>query len=203
MSIKSVFVRLPGLLPFSAALVCAPALAQGESPVEVASVDPMTAVPDPASVPTPRLAFSSTALDEADFDKYFYFHRQETPFETALADIRECDGFARGLSSGYRYQQVPYPQAFTAAGVVGGAIGSLMVEAVFGSAERRRLRRLNMRRCLGYKGYSRFGLQKQLWQVFNFEEGFSEEAEEIRQAMIAQQAKVASGPRPAGRELGL
>ena len=78
-----------------------------------------------------------------------------------------------------------------------------MIAAIFGSAEKRRLRRVNMRRCMGYRGYDRFGLEKDLWQEFNFEEGFSAEGEDKRQAMLAQQAKVASGPRPAGKELGL
>ena len=165
--------------------------------------DPMTQVPDPASVALPKLDFTPTPHDEADFDKYFFFQRNGTTFEEALADIRDCDGIARGLSSGYRYQEAPYPYTYTAAGAVGGAIANVMVEAIFGSAQKRQLRRVNIRRCMGYKGYSRFGLQKDLWQAFHFEEGFSGEAEVKRQAMIAQQAKVASGPRPAGKELGL
>ena len=60
-----------------------------------------------------------------------------------------------------------------------------------------------MRRCMGYKGYERYGLNKDLWQEFNFEEGFSGEEESKRQAMLAQQAKVASGPKPEAKELGL
>jgi len=60
-----------------------------------------------------------------------------------------------------------------------------------------------MRRCMGYKGYARYGLQKDLWQEFHFEEGFSSEEESKRQAMLAQQAKVASGTKPATGELGI
>ena len=168
-----------------------------------AKIDPMTVVPDPATVATPKLDFAETPEDAADYDKYFYFHRDGTSFEEALADLRDCDGFARGLSSGYRYQETPYPYAYTAAGVAGGLIANAMMSAIFGSAEKRRLRRVNMRRCMGYKDYARYGLQKDLWQEFNFEEGFSAEEEGKRQAMLAQQAKVASGPRPAAKELGL
>lgn len=62
---------------------------------------------------------------------------------------------------------------------------------------------MNMRRCMGYKGYARFGLQKDLWQKFNFEEGLSKKSGETRQIMLAQQAKVASGERPTAKELGL
>lgn len=168
-----------------------------------AAVDPMTVVPDPATVTMPKLDFAATPEDEADYDKYFYFHRDGTSFEEALADLRDCDGFARGLSSGYRYQDAPYPYTYTAAGVAGGLIANAMMSAIFGSAEKRRLRRVNMRRCMGYKDYARYGLQKDLWQEFNFEEGFSAEEEGKRQVMIAQQAKVASGPRLAAKELGL
>lgn len=176
-----------------------PASAQTAPP----EVDPMTVVPDPSSVTLPRLEFSETPQDAQDYDKYFYFHRAQTTFEEALADLRDCDGFARGLSSGYRYQEAPYPYTYTAAGVAGGLIANAMMAAIFGSAEKRRLRRVNMRRCMGYKGYARYGLQKDLWQEFNFEEGFSGEEEGKRQAMLAQQAKIASGTKPATRELGL
>ncbi len=186
-------------LAASLALVASAAGAQGSAP----KVDPMTVVPDPATVPMPKLDFVSNPLIEADFDKYYFFNRANTTFEEALADLRDCDGFARGLSSGYKYQEAPYPYTYTAAGAAGGVIANVMIAAIFGSAEKRRLRRVNMRRCMGYRGYARFGLEKDLWQEFNFEEGFSAEGEDKRQAMLAQQAKVASGPRPAGKELGL
>ncbi|MDP3905799.1 hypothetical protein [Novosphingobium sp.] len=183
----------------SLALVASAAGAQTAKP----AVDPMTVVPDPASVPMPKLDFVSTPLIEADFDKYYFFNRAGTSFEEALADLRDCDGLARGLSSGYQYQAAPYPYTYTMAGAAGGVIANVMIAAIFGSVEKRRLRRVNMRRCMGYRGYDRFGLEKDLWQEFNFEEGFSGEGEDKRQAMLAQQAKVASGPRPAGKELGL
>lgn len=167
------------------------------------AVDPMTSVPDPASVKMPELAFASTPEIEADFDKYYYFHRDGTSFAEALADLRDCDGFASGLSSGYTYQAAPYPYTYTMAGAAGGVIGNAMVAAIFGSAEKRRIRRFNMRRCMNFKGYDRYGMEKSLWQEFNFEEGFSGEDEEVRQAKLAQQALVASGARPAAKALGL
>lgn len=187
----------------AAIVLAASASAAFAEPAPGAKPDPMTVVPDPASVTMPRLDFTPTLADEGTYDKYYFFNRAGTGFEEALADLRNCDGFASGLSSGYQYQAAPYPYAGTMAGAAGGVIGNLMVAAIFGSAEKRRLRRVNMRRCMGYKGYSRFGLSKDLWQEFNFEEGFSGEAEEKRQAMLAQQAKVASGPRPVAKELGL
>ncbi len=60
-----------------------------------------------------------------------------------------------------------------------------------------------MRRCMNYKGYDRFGLDKQLWEDFNFEEGNRQVAEADRQQMLARQALVASAARPLTAALGL
>lgn len=185
-----------------AALTACPALAAAQDAAAKAE-DVTTAVPDPASVPTPDMAFTPTALDEADFDKYYVFNREGTSFADALGDLRECDNLARGLDSGYRYQDAPYPYTYTMAGAAGGLIGNVMMAAIFGSAEKRRLRRVNMRRCMSYKGYSRYGLRKDLWETFNFEEGLDGVKEAERQRLLAQQAKVASGPRPAGKDQGI
>lgn len=156
-----------------------------------------------AAVTMPKLEFTPSPEHEQDFDKYYYFHRPDTDFATAYADISECDGYARGLSSGIGYAQTPYPYAGTMAGAVGGAIGNAMVAAIFGSAEKRRLRRVNMRQCMHFKGYERYGLAKDVWQEFNFEEGFSGLGEKERQVYLRQQALVASSSKPQARGLGL
>lgn len=158
--------------------------------------------PDPAKLEIPDISGRTTVEDEADFDKYFYFHRADTSFEQALTDIRECDGYARGLSSPYGYQDAPYPYAGTLAGAAGGAIGNLMVSLIFGSAELRKARRTNMRRCMNYKGYDRHGLNKDVWQQFHFEEGLRKVDEDERQQMLAKQAKAASLIAPVGKVLG-
>lgn len=77
---------------------------------------------DAAKVTMPALAFSPQPEDAGNYDKYYYFHRPDTDFATAYADICECDGYARGLTSGVGYAQVPYPYAGTMAGAVGGAL---------------------------------------------------------------------------------
>jgi hypothetical protein len=157
---------------------------------------------DPATITLPDLKFTSDAKLEKDFDKYFYFHRDSTDFKTALADLRDCDGLSRGLASPYGNMDVPYPYNATPGGLVGGALGNLMVAAIFGSAQVRATRRINMRRCMHFKGYQRYGLPKDIWKEFNFEEGFSELAEDKRQAFLKQQAKATSGPKPQTAELG-
>lgn len=157
---------------------------------------------DPAKLELPNLGAPTTAEDAADFDKYYYFHRAETGFDQALTDIRECDAFARGLASPFGYQSAPYPYAGTLPGMGGELIANALMSAIFGSAELRKARRSNMRRCMNYKGYDRYGLNKDIWQQFNFEEGFSKIDEEKRQLMLAQQAKAASLVAPIGKALG-
>lgn len=158
---------------------------------------------DAAAVEMPKLDFTPSATDPDNYDKYYYFVRSGTDFETAYADIVECDGYARGLASGISYTQPPYPYAGTMAGAVGGAIGTAMAMAIFGSAEKRRLRRVNMRQCMNFKGYARYGLSKELWQEFHFEEGLSDMPESRRFDYLKRQALVAATAQPQGEELGL
>lgn len=191
------------LAVMACAALAASSVTRAQETATAAADNVMTAIPDPATVPMPDLAFTSTPLIEADFDKYYVFNRGETGFAEALTDIRECDNLARGLDSGYRYQQAPYPYTYTMAGAAGGVIANVLIGAIFGSSEKRRLRRVNMRRCMHYKGYGRYGLAKEQWEPFNFEEGFDGVKEPERQALLAQQARVASGPVPAGKDLGL
>lgn len=151
------------------------------------------------AVEMPDLSYSPDPTIAADFDKYFYFHREGTDFSRAYADITECDALASGINfymGGSDFAMQNAVAQYGAAGAIGGAIGGLMADAIFGSAERRRIKRLNLRNCLFYKGYDRFGLEKELWQRFHFEEGLSRENAEDRDRALLQQARVASGPRP-------
>ena len=59
-----------------------------------------------------------------------------------------------------------------------------------------------MRRCMNYKGYDRFGLSKNVWSEFNFEEGLNPVKEDYRQQLLAMQAKAASLIAPSGKVLG-
>ncbi len=152
----------------------------------------------------PALAFSPSAEDPQNYDKYYAFHRAGTDFATAYSDLMECDGYARGLQDGIGNFSMPYipGQSVLAAGL-GGAIGGAMVQAIFGSGEKRRLRRVNMRTCMNFKGYDRYGLSKEVWEKFNFEEGLSGLDEVKRTALLRQQALVASQGTMPGKALGL
>ena len=158
---------------------------------------------DVAAIEVPSLDFKPTSEDIGTYDKYYYFHRADTDFKTALADLRDCDGLARGLAGPYsNYSPTPYPYAGTLAGALGSAIGDALAVAIFGSAQLRATRRINMRRCMSFKGYERYGLAKDIWKKFNFEEGLSSIEESKRQAFLKQQAKVASMIEPKGEALG-
>lgn len=158
---------------------------------------------DAAKLEMPKLTFDETPEDAANFDKYYYFHRAGVSYADAYRDVVECDGYARGLQSGMGYTQVPYPYAGTLAGAAGGMIGNAMAMAIFGSGEKRRLRRVNMRQCMNFKGYQRYGLRKDLWEEFHFEEGLSGMPDERRFDFLKRQALVAANATPAGKDLGL
>jgi hypothetical protein len=155
--------------------------------------------PTPAGLEMPKLDFTQTPEMASDFEKYFYFHRADTSFAEAYADIRECDALASGISY-YAGDSEPYSGYYAGqygiGGVIGGAIGNMLADAIFGSAERRRIRRGNLRNCMGYKDYKRYGLSRDLWKAFNFEEGNGRKNEQVRERAIRLQALVASGPTP-------
>lgn len=151
------------------------------------------------AVAMPDLAYTPDPVIAADFDKYFFFHRPDTDFSQAYADITECDSLASGINFYMGGNDAIMQNAvmqYGAAGAIGGAIGGLMADAIFGSAERRRIKRVNLRNCMFYKGYDRYGLEKDLWQTFHFEEGLSRENAKDRAAALMKQARVASGPKP-------
>ena len=182
--------------------------APAESPVaQPPSVNSSAAfeIPSSEGLIMPKLAFVPTPEIEAAFEKYFYFHRENTSFAEAYADIRECDALASGSSiyvGGDAANAAALAQYGVAAGAIGGAIGSALADAIVGSAERRKQRRVNLRTCLGYKQYQRYGLDHDQWSEFNFEEGLGRKKEVVRNEAIALQALVASGPKPSTKELG-
>ncbi len=152
------------------------------------------------AVEMPKLDYTPDPTVAADFDKYFFFHRPDTSFDQAYADITECDSLASGINFYMGADSAAISSAMSQygmlAGGIGGALGGLMADAIFGSAERRRIKRINLRNCMFYKGYDRYGLEKELWQAFHFEEGLSRENAKDREAALLKQARVASGPKP-------
>ena len=167
-------------------------LADSKSPFYLASVTNDEA----SSLTMPDLADTPTAEDMGNYDKYFYFRRADTDYATAYADIVECDGYARGLSSGLS-------PIYSGQGVLGDMLANAMADMIYGSANRRKMRRANLRTCMSFKGYDRYGVSKARWEAFNFEEGNKTIDEDVRTGFLKQQALVASSAKPQGRALGL
>ncbi len=190
------------------AVVSAHAAAQDTPVADAAAAPPPSVeVPDPTGLKLPTLDHAATPEIEADYKKYFYFHRAETSFAEAYADIRECDALSSGsniyMGADSGAMAANMMQYGVLAGGIGSALGSALADAIFGSAARRDQRRVNLRNCMGFKGYQRFGLSGELWKEFNFEEGHGRKKEDVRDDALAIQALVASGPRPTAQELGL
>ncbi len=193
--------HLLNALLLGAAVMAAPALAETDmsaSPFGLVEI----AADEAGKLEMPKLEFAETPEDAKNFDKYYYFRRDETDFPTAYADITECDGYARGLASSFKGADVPYPYAGTLAGAAGGVIANAMMAAIFVPGEKRRMRRVNMRQCMGFKGYDRLPLSKDLWEAFNFEEGTGAEEEESRVKALKLQALVASKAAASEKVLG-
>ncbi|WP_374531406.1 hypothetical protein [Novosphingobium sp.] len=176
------------------ALPGSPAFAQV---ADQAAQQPTNTAPSPDGLEMPQLAYTATPEVVADYDKYFYFHRDGTSFAEAYTDIRECDALSSGISFYLEGSDSMYATGqYGLGGVIGGVIGDVLADAIFGSAERRKIRRTNLRNCMGYKGYSRYGISGELWKTFNFEEGNGRKKEAVRERAIRLQAMVASGPKP-------
>jgi hypothetical protein len=188
-----------------AASISAAASAQPQTPRPAGVIAAPAATPaavDPATLPMPDLAFTPTPDIEGNYGKYHFFHREGADFASAYADILECDGYSRGFTQiAGGGVEAPYPYAGTLAGAVGGAIMSGVIDAIAGSAERRRLRRVNMRTCMQFKGYRLYGLPERLWDQFNFTEGLNAVEPARRARMLQLQARVASGPTPTVGEI--
>lgn len=189
--------------PLLALAFAAPAAAQAQDQSEMTDEDWRDWQPDPEQLTMPALAFEPSDNDVKNYKKYYYFNREETSFEQALEDVRFCDELARGLAVQNYYPDASSYAIYGIGGAIGGLIGGAISQAIYGSAEARAKRRVNMRRCMHFKGYARHGLAKDLWKEFNFEEGNSSVAEEDRQRMLAVQALVASSDLPATENIGL
>lgn len=180
-------------------LALAPAAAQAQA-IKTEPEKRIFTAAEIEAIAMPNLAYTPTPVIAEDFDKYFFFHREGTDFSAAYADITECDSLASGINFYMGADSGAIAGAMAnygvAAGAAGGVIGSLLADAIFGSAERRKIKRINMRNCMFYKGYDRYGLEKELWQKFHFEEGLSRENAKDREAALLKQARVASGPKP-------
>jgi hypothetical protein len=197
---------IPAVAQDQPTMATAAPAAAGEAADAAAPPPPVIEV-DPSKLKMPELQFTPTPADEGDYDKFFYFHREKTTFLEAYADIKECDALSSGISFYMRSDEgalaAVSAQYGYGAGAIGNAIGFAIADAIFGSAERRKMRRFNLRNCMAFKEYHRYPLSRALWTEFNFEEGLGRKKENVREEALQLQALVASGPKPTTKEMGL
>ena len=173
-----------------------------------AAAQPAPDKADAAAIAVPDLRFQPTESDQRDFGKYFYFHKPGVSFEAARADLTECRGYSQNLGL---FPKIPAnvpinanfieqtyedpPGNLRVAEVdpytIPGAIAYTVVEAGIGAlvipGEINKRVVANMRKCMGFKAYKRYGLSRDLWRQLN--QGGLEQA-------LLMQAKIASGPEP-------
>jgi hypothetical protein len=192
---------------FRAARLCVAGLylagAVGAWAADDALVAMPPAPPDPASVHVPDLSFVPTPRDAGNYDEYFYFNKPGVSFTTAWNDLNECARYSVALRPmGKIIQFAPLGSGkdpenrFDAAqwesvNLEFGFFGSIIAGAVLGALADDN-RRGNTRQCMGYKGYTRYGLTRALWHEVN--KGKDADVQ-------ARLALIASGPAPAGEKL--
>ncbi len=135
-------------------------------------------------------AYQPARGDEGEFWRYFFFWRGGISLEEARADLRECADYARDPVLWARI-----PERMPIEGGVQGPNGTegqfgLTGAVIFSLVEGGLVRRIalaNMRRCMGFKGYRRYGLSADLWRPLN--RGSPEQ-------IVERLAAIAAGPEP-------
>jgi hypothetical protein len=144
---------------FLACLIINPALAD-----ERTVLKPLDR-PDPASVTVPKLETTPSG-------DYFFFHKTGVTYERAFSDLDDCRIYSLqarlGIlpprfvplgSTAMKSEGVPSGPFFLMFGVVGALIAMPLVE----NAEGDNADTTN-RRCMMYKGYSRYGTTREAWK---------------------------------------
>jgi hypothetical protein len=148
--------------------------------------------PDPSSVGVPRPEVASS-------DDYFYFYKTGVSYQRAFSDLDECRMYS------LQAQLTPVPPKFIPLGSAAvksegtarvaaqfGLVGLLVIGPIIESGEEDAAEASN-RRCMMYKGYSRFGTSRASWKQIKA----GTEAERL-----ARLALIASVPPPSAGAIG-
>ena len=163
-----------------------------------------TTLPDPASIVVPDVDAAPGARDAEDYWEYYYFHKPGVTFEKAVADFRECFLYSSALeaappdpvfvplgmpgSVAKNYTVNLMPLSYGIAGLVAVTVLQVIVE----DSVNHDVERANTRRCMGYKGYHRYGTSRMIWRQLG--KGNDDE-------IVFRFAKIASGPQPKSAEI--
>lgn len=187
----------------SAILVGMAATIVASSLLPALAAEPEKSAPvDPATVTVPDLSFIATPRDERSYNEYFLFYKPGATTAAALADIQECRAFSQGLQpmakllhfvpvGGEAYEadnRAAYQNAQVMYGLTGVLILGFVMDGLASDNEHG-----NTRRCMGFKGYQRYGTSRAISkQISKDGDG----------AMIARLALVASAAQaPPGKVL--
>ncbi len=144
----------------------------------------------PADVGAQVAAYRPAAEDEGQFRKYFFFRKTGVSPQDARADLAECRGYTRGLVYAPLLPKHVPPARWAVQGADSHmyGLGGEVALALVSPALVRAVAAANLRKCMGFKGYERYGLSKDLWEALN--------PKDADQA-LALQAQIAAGPAPA------
>ena len=172
------------------AFVCCPA-------IRAAAAD----APGPATA-APNLDVAQSPGDGARYDEYFYFHKSDVAYTQALADIQECDSYSHEIEpmtnvpdfvpmGGYANPEATSQKALVNAWFMWGPIG---MGIVAGAMEDMRsgIQHTNLRRCMQWHGYQRYGTSKSALSQLG-ETGAAQTESKL--------AAAASGPAPQSKAL--
>lgn len=154
-------MRPRGLIALVAALIC-------QAPSAVAGGDAQVNAPDPSMIVLPNLVFQPTQRDVSHYDEYFYFYKENVSYSRALADLEDCNSYSRVLSPMHREPEFvplggeanpPTTQISAGFALMYGPIG-LGIAAIAMDDIQAAMERANLRRCMGFKGYQRYGTSR-------------------------------------------
>lgn len=149
-----------------------------------------TAVPDPAAVTLPPMAFSKDPGVIHDGYKFYFFHNPSVSFAEAVQDFRECRGYLTAGAPASVPGFIPFGEAHRVDQPVTAYPYGLMGAAMFALLEpkmERGARSNKMRRCMGTRGYVRYPIPGSTFDALN--KGDEEN-------IVEMQAKLATSPKP-------
>jgi len=179
----------------AAAVVAASLLASAQLPAVADGVLKPLDPPDPASISVPHMATVAKPNEARDDDAYFY--KSGVSYNAEFADLDECRMYALttksvALPSRFvplgsdviREKATPVLMSY---GVIGAIVGDIFIEQ-----DRRDTDRATTKRCMAYKGYSRYGMPEAAWKEIDA----GSDAEKV-----GREALIASGPKPAAEAI--
>jgi hypothetical protein len=185
--------RVFDIVAIAAASLFACAQSPADADGAVKPLDP----PDPANISVPYTPAIADNNATRDYDAHFYFYKAGVSYKAAFADLDECRMYALTTKSvavpprfvplgsdDIREKTAPVLLTY---GVIGAIIGEIFIEQ-----DRRDTDRATTKRCMAYLGYSRYGTSKTVWAEINT----GSDAE-----IVAREALIASGPKPAAEAI--